>query len=605
MVKAKNPARTVIVFFVTLVVTISIPISVFFLLNSDFDFRGKAATGKTWTVCPSSGTGCDFVGGEGIQQAINAAKSGDTVIIKGGTYAKGKYTLFSFTSGRELCNYKVMYVVSNKDVTIKGQGTVEIDGSKSVKMGAFGVEGASKVNIENVTIKDFEKEESNCDPCEQGCSLGTGLLLHDTANVTLKGSIIKDVGEGIYLRENSTLTAIGNKIVRGKERGIRIDDSASAKIKNNLIRENGFEGIAVEDGKKVDIINNTIVYNKAGRGVGGISLFRSPDVLIKNNIITHNKSMGIYRSIGVVGHVGDLEMKYNNSWGNSGQDYEGYGRDSSNISKDPKYSSITKVDYHLKTGSPCINTGDPNIKDKDKSRSDMGAYGGPDVCVLDPDYKGCEQNPKAACAEEGESVPVTANSKPCCEGFSKISCAKPKSDGTCPDDCVGSEICANCGNGTCGKGENKCNCPKDCKEDIPCVEEGESIPASPAGSVCCSGLESISCEKPDSTGKCPGSCSGADVCTKCGDGKCGKGENKCNCPRDCDEDYFSPADLNKDRKVNMIDYSLFVNDYLKYRKSKELTERSDLSNDGKISMADYAVFVSEYLKYRSITKHVN
>ncbi len=43
----------------------------------------------------------------------------------------------------------------------------------------------------------------------------------------------------------------------------------------------------------------------------------------------------------------------------------------------------------------------------------------------------------------------------------------------------------------------------------------------------------ISCAKPDATGECPPGCVGASVCTKCGNGICGKGENICNCPKDC------------------------------------------------------------------------
>ena len=38
-------------------------------------------------------------------------------------------------------------------------------------------------------------------------------------------------------------------------------------------------------------------------------------------------------------------------------------------------------DYHLQSGSLCINAGDPVLQynDKDGSRNDMGAYGGPNA----------------------------------------------------------------------------------------------------------------------------------------------------------------------------------------------------------------------------------
>jgi hypothetical protein len=65
-----------------------------------------------------------------------------------------------------------------------------------------------------------------------------------------------------------------------------------------------------------------------------------------------------------------------------------------------------------------------------------------------------------------------------------------------------------------------------------CTPEGQSHPVVPGAPPCCSGLQEISCDAPDSSGQCQ-PCSGALYCTKCGDGTCGPGENKCRCPADC------------------------------------------------------------------------
>ena len=53
------------------------------------------------------------------------------------------------------------------------------------------------------------------------------------------------------------------------------------------------------------------------------------------------------------------------------------------------------------------------------------------------------------------------------------------------------------------------------------------------GYVCCSGLKAINPVKPNNKNKCPANLVGAAICTYCGDGKCGLGENKCNCNKDC------------------------------------------------------------------------
>jgi hypothetical protein len=84
-----------------------------------------------------------------------------------------------------------------------------------------------------------------------------------------------------------------------------------------------------------------------------------------------------------------------------------------------------------------------------------------------------------------------------------------------------------CGDGQCGTDEDKCNCPADCTGGC---------------TGCCSGTQ---CKAGTSIGECGKSgvacvvCSGGKTCqsqvcaVKCGDGQCGTGEDKCNCPADC------------------------------------------------------------------------
>ena len=65
-----------------------------------------------------------------------------------------------------------------------------------------------------------------------------------------------------------------------------------------------------------------------------------------------------------------------------------------------------------------------------------------------------------------------------------------------------------------------------------CLGEGEYGVPEPNSSACCAGLTSISCDNLNTNGKCS-QCDGTFICTKCGDGLCGQGENKCNCGKDC------------------------------------------------------------------------
>ncbi len=123
------------------------------------------------------------------------------------------------------------------------------------------------------------------------------------------------------------------------------------------------------------------------------------------------------------------------------------------------------------------------------------------------------------CVEEAKSYATTALGTGCCFGL------KPMNGGD------GRIVCTKCGNGVCGPGETEQNCP-DCVNATGCVGEGGSYAAG-SGQSCCEGLEAIGCKAPDSNGACPQTeCTNRIICTDCGDGQCGFGENKCNCP-DC------------------------------------------------------------------------
>ena len=51
-----------------------------------------------------------------------------------------------------------------------------------------------------------------------------------------------------------------------------------------------------------------------------------------------------------------------------------------NISADPLFADPENGDFRLQPGSPCIDSGDPELiyNDHDGSRNDMGAFGGPE-----------------------------------------------------------------------------------------------------------------------------------------------------------------------------------------------------------------------------------
>jgi hypothetical protein len=68
-----------------------------------------------------------------------------------------------------------------------------------------------------------------------------------------------------------------------------------------------------------------------------------------------------------------------------------------------------------------------------------------------------------------------------------------------------------------------------------CVAEGQQIGAKVVGAstTCCQGLTPIALSFAEDSGACSVAPADSQVCTRCGDGVCGTGESRCNCPADC------------------------------------------------------------------------
>ena len=166
--------------------------------------------------------------------------------------------------------------------------------------------------------------------------------------------------------------------------GIWLSSSDSAKVYNNSIyAEEGYNGIENVATQFIKIYNNYLIGEFSNR-----ALAVGPDNKVKNNVVT-NSGLGAY----AWGNQ-NLDFKYNNVWNNA-VNYSGFTPDSTNISVDPMVvnDDVTRgeLDFHLQKYSPLIDAGDPNILDKDGSRSDIGLYGG----LYGESYKYLDLAPRA------------------------------------------------------------------------------------------------------------------------------------------------------------------------------------------------------------------
>ncbi len=129
------------------------------------------------------------------------------------------------------------------------------------------------------------------------------------------------------------------------------------------------------------VYNNTLAGNAAPDGGSGVALASDQSFrpLFDSNIISFGDSSAITGST-----ASGSAFTYNDIYP---AEVEGMTLDTSNLFEDPRFvtdvTSSPEVpadwDLHLQPSSPCIDAGnpDPTYNDKDGSRNDMGAYGGP------------------------------------------------------------------------------------------------------------------------------------------------------------------------------------------------------------------------------------
>ncbi len=278
-----------------------------------------------------------------IQEGINAAGYGDTVLVADGTYTdygntnidfKGKAILVKSENGPENC---IIDCESEDDRTAfyfdSGEDWSSI------------VEGFTITNV----FQDYGS--------------GAPIMCRYSSSPTIRGNIIKEndvqYGGGIDAISSSP-RIIGNIIIGNKTYtggGICVALS-EALIKNNLIVNNlatGWGGgIYCTEGSSLTIDGNTLTGNRANGDGGGICCLIFSSATVQNCIIWANQAPEqIY-----VDDSSEVFVTYSDIQGG----WEGEG----NIDAYPYFVSSPCGDYYLSqppcqgTVSPCVDAGDPD-----------------------------------------------------------------------------------------------------------------------------------------------------------------------------------------------------------------------------------------------------
>jgi hypothetical protein len=353
-----------------------------------------------------------------IQDAIDVAQNGDTVVVAPGTYS-------------ENINF------SGKDITVKSSGGSKvtiIDGGHANSVVTFASDESRKAVLHGFTIQNGEANNSTTDFEGGGISISN-------ASPTVTGNIVKhnnavNGGGGIAVQFSSALVQ-GNLVENNSQTtgytggtgggGIVVNGAGSAQIianivqnnnwassngggiaifaagtpllKNNIIDGNAADsegqggGIMIESESNAVIVQNLIYNNSAGQGSG--IYFNVPEgfsgsVLVNNTIVGTGSSQGsaVYASgfddqvqffnnlMIAPGKASPVfcdstfdktppTFTNNDAFSPKAGGLQGtcsaQASTNGNISADPMF--VSKTNFQLKTGSPAINAGDNSAPD--------------------------------------------------------------------------------------------------------------------------------------------------------------------------------------------------------------------------------------------------
>ncbi len=348
-------------------------------------FAGTASA-TNWSV-DSSG-GADFTG---IQDAINNAKDGDTIIVHSGVYYENVVVTKSLTlmgNGQPVIDADG----EGNAITLTAEG-ITLVGFNATNAGSLWNDAGIAVISNNNTITGSNASNNSyngiClyDFCNNNTITGnnvssnnrSGISLYFSSNNTITGNNVSNNEAGISLScfsNNNTIT--GNNVSNNRA-GIHLGESSNNTITGNNVSNNR-DGIGLHASSNNNTIkgnnassnnrygilihassNNTITGNNvSNNSIGGIGLIGGISSLIDssnnkiyfNNFINNTDNVDSYASTNIWNSPLEITYTYSGSTyksylGNYWDDYEGTDADKDGIGDEPYSINGDRDNYPL------------------------------------------------------------------------------------------------------------------------------------------------------------------------------------------------------------------------------------------------------------------
>ena len=291
-------------------------------------------------VVALDGTG-DYVS---LQEAVDAAKKGDTVFVKAGHYPQD-VTIHS--------KEKIKFVGAGVDqVTILGRGIVV--GALHVGKWPY---GATDVEISDMTINDQGGHAV-------GLFNGQGIVLRrikingmlfsqQVHDVRIEDCVIGGSETTGALFADSEAVLIGN-FIHDNDHGVSIGGKSNVRLERNVITRSLFEAVVVSDRARAVLVSNTLVKNG-----GGAAFLGQSQSDVTGNVV------GLNRVGFVIAPSSQTTTSFNAFYNRDG-DYLRAGNPNqlapelkaqSDITGDPHFVDAGHDDFRLRLDTPLLKIG--------------------------------------------------------------------------------------------------------------------------------------------------------------------------------------------------------------------------------------------------------
>lgn len=277
-----------------------------------------------------------------IQEAIDAARKGDVVHIKAGSYPED------------------VTIHSKERVKIVGDGVDKVTILGRKRVGSFHIGkwpyGATNIEISGLTIQEHGG-------LAMGIFNGKNIVLRD---VLVNGMLFGQQVAGVRIEQCSlggsettgvqfadSQAVLADNVIHDNDHGVTVGGKSDVRLERNVITRSLFEGVVVTDQARAVLVSNTIVKNGGGAAFLGASQSEAA-----GNIIGLNTA-GV-----TIAPAARVSLSHNALYNKD--DYLRAGppptpapdlKAESDIREDPRFVNPHDGDFRLRADSPLQNIG--------------------------------------------------------------------------------------------------------------------------------------------------------------------------------------------------------------------------------------------------------